>query len=441
MNMQLNTPGQQAGLATPDRAAIQPVMAFTPVTIGDEQLFQTPQGYLMTLDQARTAYLYDASAMEETYRLAGKLHGSGLWKVNIEQAFTVLQTAKELGIPPTFAMDNIVLINGKRCMQGTLMMSLVRRAGHKIRVIKFDNEGTEVVLERKDGTSYPASFTLADAKKAGLLAKQGPWQQYPDVMMFWRAVSKVCRMGASECLGGVTYTPEDLDIHGEDLTRETLGTDAGGEGESKAAWTTEQANELERLNQELKSLMSAAGEGMAYDRVAKEVGKRAQDPKKSADDTIAYLRRKVEDARGASKKEAAPAKPEPKAEPAAPAAAPAQAEAAHAQEEDDLTIPTMGDDAPEATADTAATSEEDQMVARILASAATPEQAKELWNTSWRWLQSTWQAEGVSNSEAGKKIAQITQDATGGRDLKDPEVKAQALAYIVRQAVKAGFKG
>lgn len=439
MNMHLNTPGQPAGLVTPDRAAIHPVMAFTPVTIGDEQLFQTPQGYLMTLDQARTAYLYDASAMEETYKLAGKLIASRLWKLDIEQAFTVLQTAKELGIPPTFALDNLVLINGKRCMQGTLMMSLVRRAGHKIDVVQFDNEGTQVKLIRRDGTTYPASFNLADAKKAGLLGKQGPWQQYPDVMMFWRAVSKVCRMGASECLGGVTYTPEDLDIHGEDLTRETLGTDAGGEG--KPGWTTEQADELERLNQELKSLMSAAGEGMAYDRVAKEVGKRAQDPKKSADDTIAYLRRKVEDARGASKKESAPAKAEPKPEPDAPAAAPAQAEAAPAREEDDLTIPTMGDDAPESTADTAAPTEEDQMVARILASAATPEQAKELWNTSWKWLQSTWQADGVSNSEAGKKIAQITQDATGGRDLKDPEVKAQALAYIVRQAVKAGFKG
>lgn len=416
--------------------------AFLPVTYGDEQLFQTPQGYLMTLDQARTAYLYDAHAMRDTYELAGSMIKSGLWKLNMDQAFTVLQTAKELGIPPTFALDNLVLINGKRCMQGSLMLALVRRAGHKIDVKKCDGEGTEVVLIRKDGTSYPASFTLADAKKAGLLGKQGPWQLYPNVMMYWRAISMVCRMGASECLGGVSYTPEDLDVHGEDLTRAGL-PELGSEGptDQSSGWTDEQAKELEALGQELKKLLSDAGEGMAYDPIATEVGKRARDPKKKPEDTISWLRRKVEDARSPKGKKAAP-KAEPKPEPAptpalGPEPEPTTPEPNAAEE--DLSVPFDTDEEP--TTAPQGPSADDTILAALLAKVDSPEATKDLWNNAWKWIQSTWKAQGVSNQDAGRMVSELTEKATGGQSMQDSAVKAKALEYIVREAIKLGFKG
>ena len=81
------------------------------------------------------------------------------------------------------------------------------------------------------------------------------------------------------------------------------------------------------------------------------------------------------------------------------------------------------------------------MVAALLAKVDSPETTKELWGSAWKWIQSTWKADGVSNQEAGRKVTELTELATGGQSMSDSAVKAKALEYIVREAVKAGFKG
>jgi hypothetical protein len=95
-------------------------------------------------------------------------------------------------------------------MSAELMGALVRRAGHRIRMSGDATTATAEIVRRDDPEfTYRATFTLDDAKAAGLLGKD-VWKRYPAAMLLARAVSAVCRAGAGDVLAGVSYVPEEL---------------------------------------------------------------------------------------------------------------------------------------------------------------------------------------------------------------------------------------
>jgi hypothetical protein len=167
------------------------------------------QDGLMSFGQASVAHLYSPKYQQEVFQLAASFVQSGLYKVTVDVAFVLLSTGRELGIPPTYAMTQLVIVSGKVVMQGALMVALVRRDGHRLDVLANDTREAHVRLTRKDGGVFETVFSLEDAKRAGLLGKDN-WSKFPRQMMLWRAVSEVCRIGAPECLGGIGYTPEDF---------------------------------------------------------------------------------------------------------------------------------------------------------------------------------------------------------------------------------------
>lgn len=125
-----------------------------------------------------------------------------------------MQYGDALGIPPIQAINDIHIIEGKPTASANLLASLVRRAGHKLR-IREEGEGNSLkvtaTLIRADDPEFPfeATWTLAKAKDAGLLGK-GVWKQYPGQMLRSRAITEVCRQGAGDALFGVIYDPEEL---------------------------------------------------------------------------------------------------------------------------------------------------------------------------------------------------------------------------------------
>lgn len=63
-------------------------------------------------------------------------------------------------------------------------------------------------ITRPDGDKIERTFSHADAKKAGLIGKPGPWQQYPRRMMQMRARGFAARDGAPDALSGLYMTEE-----------------------------------------------------------------------------------------------------------------------------------------------------------------------------------------------------------------------------------------
>lgn len=117
-----------------------------------------------------------------------------------------------LGVPYTQVMQSMVVARGKMTMSADLMGAVVRRAGHKLR-LREDGDSVTATLIRADDPDYEFTVTWdkGKAQAAGLWGSRGPWQQYPRQMLRARAITEVCRQGASDALAGTVYTPEELE--------------------------------------------------------------------------------------------------------------------------------------------------------------------------------------------------------------------------------------
>ena len=121
-----------------------------------------------------------------------------------------IETGNALGIPAIQALNSIAVINGRATLSADLMAAVVRRAGHRLRVWEDGPESVTATLIRADDPdgAFTATWTREKATRAGLWGNRGPWTQYPTQMLRARAITEVCRQGASDALMGLVYTPE-----------------------------------------------------------------------------------------------------------------------------------------------------------------------------------------------------------------------------------------
>jgi hypothetical protein len=123
-----------------------------------------------------------------------------------------MDLADALGIPFPQVMQTMVVMRGRMAMSADIMAAVVRRAGHKLRV-REQGMSVTAALIRQDDPDYEFSATWDEAKarQAGLWGQRGPWTQYPAQMLRSRAITEVCRQGASDALAGTVYSPEELE--------------------------------------------------------------------------------------------------------------------------------------------------------------------------------------------------------------------------------------
>jgi hypothetical protein len=145
-------------------------------------------------------------------------------KLSPAKAMLIMLKGRELNIPPIMALSEISVINGKTTMSAVLMLSLVRKCyPHlKIKFEQTDQKCSVSVLEDKETGWQTFSFSMDDAKRAGLLDKKGPWHSYPRAMMRSRAVSEMCRSLFPDALMGAVYTSEELDGEVRDVDLEVV---------------------------------------------------------------------------------------------------------------------------------------------------------------------------------------------------------------------------
>src|SRR5215471_10647665 len=119
--------------------------------------------------------------------------------------------AQELGLPP-MAASELSVIHGKLFVQAKLLRALAARAGYRVRRVHSDESTCTAVLEIADtGREIGRStFTIEQAKTAGLIRDRSAWQTHPARMLWARASKYVLDDYAPEVTLGLATQEDEL---------------------------------------------------------------------------------------------------------------------------------------------------------------------------------------------------------------------------------------
>lgn len=125
----------------------------------------------------------------------------------------------EVGLKPVQSVNWIAIMGGRAVIWGDAALALVRMSGMLDGDITetYEGEGDErravCVTKRKGAVCQRVTtFSVADAKKAGLWGKQGPWTEYPDRQLMWRARGWNLRDNFNDVLCGLGIAEEEMDV-------------------------------------------------------------------------------------------------------------------------------------------------------------------------------------------------------------------------------------
>lgn len=153
------------------------------------------------------------------YANAGKMLPRG---INTEaQAIILLITGYELGLSFGQILKGLMIVNNRPSVWGDIALGLARMSP-KCKSIKewSTGKGEELTahclcIREDEPEPITGTFSMAQAKRAGLLAKEGPWQNYPDRMLKMRARAFAIRDAFPEALGGLCVAEEQQDAAGD----------------------------------------------------------------------------------------------------------------------------------------------------------------------------------------------------------------------------------
>lgn len=169
------------------------------------------------------------TSIEETFRMAKAISAAG-WAPKSYQnkdgsydesrIVVGIMHGLELGLTPIAALQSIAVINGTPSIWGDGALAIVQASGlmtdFREEPIKSDKgvvTGYTCTAKRRGmDTPIAHTFTVDDAQAAGLLGKQGPWQQYRARMLQMRARAWTLRAGFADVLRGLSFAEEAQDI-------------------------------------------------------------------------------------------------------------------------------------------------------------------------------------------------------------------------------------
>lgn len=138
------------------------------------------------------------------------------------QAVTKILYGRELGFSPVVSIQGIHIIEGKPSLSANLLATLIKRSGrYDYRIAKWDDTICEIEFRQREGKDWEvvglASFSMDDARRAGVVRPGGGWAKYPKAMLFARALSAGMRAYAPDVGACPLYVPEEL---GAEVTEE-----------------------------------------------------------------------------------------------------------------------------------------------------------------------------------------------------------------------------
>lgn len=151
----------------------------------------------LTVEQLR--YIASTSMIPKAYR------------GNLPEILACVLTGRALGLSDLHSLRSINVVDGKATLSAELLVTLARQRGHSIRK-KAHKKGESITLvgRRADnGDEIEVTWDMEMARNAGLAGKTN-WKNYPDSMLWARAVSQLCRELFPDVTLGLSYTEDEM---------------------------------------------------------------------------------------------------------------------------------------------------------------------------------------------------------------------------------------
>ena len=176
----------------------------------------------------RGLILHDLDAMQRfaqlvlASELAPTAYKKGSTAQQVANVCVALQYGLELGLSPMQSLQGVAVINGKPTVYGDALLGLCYASGlveeFEVNVAGTgDTRGAVCTVKRKGvENQIVRAFTIADAKRAKLWGRAGPWTQYPERMLEMRARGFALRDAFADVLRGVISAEEAQDYPTEE---------------------------------------------------------------------------------------------------------------------------------------------------------------------------------------------------------------------------------
>ena len=131
-----------------------------------------------------------------------------------EACLLAIQHGAEIGLSPMQSLQSIAVVNGRPTIYGDAALAVCLASPVCEWVTEsVDGDGdkmTATCSAQRRGYPKPitSTFSVADAKAAGLWAKGGPWSQYPKRMLAMRARGFALRNAFADVLRGLVTAEE-----------------------------------------------------------------------------------------------------------------------------------------------------------------------------------------------------------------------------------------
>ena len=131
--------------------------------------------------------------------------------------FAVVRYGELFGYPPAVALSKIDVIEGRLEPRYDALLGLLYDAGHQLRWGECTAESATARCRRKEDRDSPdadawqtITFTIAEARAAGLVKEGGNWTKYPVDMLRSKVVKRVVRLVCPDVL--ITANPVALEL-------------------------------------------------------------------------------------------------------------------------------------------------------------------------------------------------------------------------------------
>jgi hypothetical protein len=162
------------------------------------------------LPVARSTRELTPSTWQMIEAVAPAMHQARLFGVSSpEQAMAIMLKGYELGLSLTASFEFIQVVEGRPAIspRGALALILNSPVCAGVKVTEEPGKCT-VWMKRTSGFEYTVTWTIEDAKRAGVVKPGSGWEKYEANMLRWRAIGFCADVVFPDVIGGMKRTDE-----------------------------------------------------------------------------------------------------------------------------------------------------------------------------------------------------------------------------------------